>query len=65
MEQLWLENMTAHEFDTRSKPIFQMFDDKTRKKMNNIMAMKMIKPRLDELEARGRSTKSVESIEAA
>ncbi len=62
MEELWTENITAHEFDSRAKPIFQMFDDKTRKKMNNIMTMKMILPRLEELRTRSQSTVEAEDV---
>ncbi|KAG9194304.1 hypothetical protein G6011_04339 [Alternaria panax] len=62
MEQLSFGDITAHEFDSRAKPIFQMFDEKTRKKMNNIMAMKMILPHLTEIGARGKTTKSVEDV---
>jgi hypothetical protein len=62
MEQLWTENITAHEFDKRAKPIFQVFDERTRKKLNNIMATKMILPRLEELRERGQSTKGAEDV---
>jgi hypothetical protein len=62
MEQLSTENITAHEFDKRAKPIFQVFDERTRKKLNNIMATKMILPRLEELRERGQSTKGAEDV---
>ncbi|CAN9180363.1 unnamed protein product [Alternaria sp. RS040] len=63
MERLHYNEISAHEFDSRAKSIFQVFDEKTRKKLNNILVMKMILPRLEEieLEGRGQTTKSVEN----
>ncbi|RYN54621.1 hypothetical protein AA0114_g3874 [Alternaria tenuissima] len=63
MERLHYNEISAHEFDSRAKSIFQVFSEKTRKKLNNILVMKMILPRLAEieLEGRGRTTKSVEN----
>ncbi|CAN9246746.1 unnamed protein product [Alternaria alternata] len=63
MERLHYNEISAHEFDSRAKSIFQVFGEKTRKKLNNILVMKMILPRLEEieLEGRGQTTKSVEN----
>ncbi|OWY42631.1 hypothetical protein AALT_g147 [Alternaria alternata] len=63
MERLHYNEISAHEFDSRAKFIFQVFGEKTRKKLNNILVMKMILPRLEEieLEGRGQTTKSVEN----
>jgi hypothetical protein len=62
MEQLWTEEITAHEFDKRVKPIFQMFDERMRKKLNGMVVTKMILPRLEELRERGQSTKSADDV---
>ncbi|RYO70744.1 hypothetical protein AA0113_g2973 [Alternaria arborescens] len=63
MERLHYNEISAHEFDSRAKSIFEVFGEKTRKKLNNILVMKMILPRLEEIELEGRrqTTKSVEN----
>jgi hypothetical protein len=62
MEELWTENITAHEFDRRAKPIFQTFGEKTRKRLNSIMTTQMILPRLQELRERGHTTNSEDNV---
>jgi len=46
MEQLALDEITPLEFDIQAKRMF-MTDDRTRKRINNIMASQMIIPRLE------------------
>jgi hypothetical protein len=55
MEQLWTGNISGQEFAASSKSIFLMFDEKMRKKMNNMMAMQVVVPML---ERRARTTAS-------
>ncbi|EOA86709.1 hypothetical protein ACJQWK_08931 [Exserohilum turcicum] len=49
MESLWLHKVSAHEFDQGAKRIFHMSSNGMRKKMNSIILMKMIVPRIEEM----------------
>lgn len=49
MESLWLNKVTAHEFEQGAKPLFRIGYEGLRKKMNRMMIMKMIMPRLEEI----------------
>ncbi|KAF1830294.1 hypothetical protein BDW02DRAFT_609124 [Decorospora gaudefroyi] len=49
MEKLWTETITAQEFDKRARSMFRTIDEKTRKRINKLIAMKMILPRLEEV----------------
>ena len=50
VESLWLNEITAQEFDRRSKPIFSTYDDGTREKIYEMVTKTMIKPQLKETE---------------
>lgn len=47
MEDLILEEITAHQFDVQARNIF-MASDPIRKYINNVIAKKMILPKLEE-----------------
>jgi hypothetical protein len=48
MENVWLENITAHEFNDQTKRIFRMCNNHMRVKMNSLAIRKMIIPGLEE-----------------
>ncbi|XP_014562589.1 hypothetical protein COCVIDRAFT_32433 [Bipolaris victoriae FI3] len=49
MEALWLNKVTAHEFEQGAKPLFQFHLEGMRKRMNSVMVVKMIMPRLEQV----------------
>lgn len=49
MEALWLNKVTAHEFEEGAKPLFQLHLEGMRKRMNSVMVVKMIMPRLEQV----------------
>jgi vacuolar-type H+-ATPase subunit D/Vma8 len=48
MENLWLKDITAHEFNDQAKRIFWMCDDRIRVRMNSLVIRRMIVPGLEE-----------------
>lgn len=47
MERLWIGEISGEEFAAETKVIFLMFDNATRRRMNNLMAMKVVVPMLE------------------
>ncbi|CAO2649947.1 Nn.00g012390.m01.CDS01 [Neocucurbitaria sp. VM-36] len=48
MENLWTGEITGEEFAARTKPLFLIFNDTIRKRMNTLMAMKVVVPVLEQ-----------------
>ncbi|KAL6706978.1 hypothetical protein ACN47E_004928 [Coniothyrium glycines] len=48
MEQLWAGVITGEEFGAKTKSIFLMFDERMKKRLNNLVARHIVVPMFDE-----------------